>query len=98
MRDVAGVWRNLSAFVDKHPTIKMLALSFLVLIGDEPARRRVRRARAEGLHVFRGMAFAVFVELLNIRSSRKKHEPPVHLRDPYVERVEGVGDANAATG
>ena len=56
---------------------------------------------AEGLgqHVEKGfiyfaMGFSVFVEFLNIRSSRKKHEPPVHLRDPYVERVEGVGDAS----
>src|SRR6185503_9509639 len=57
---------SISAFVDKHPTIKMLALSFLVLIGTN------LMAEGFGVHVPKGytyfaMAFAVIVELLNLR-------------------------------
>lgn len=65
-------------FVDAHPTIKMLALSFLILIGVALV--------AEGLdvHLPRGyiyftMAFSVCVELLNLRV-RRRAVPPVHLR------------------
>jgi predicted tellurium resistance membrane protein TerC len=70
----------ISAFVDRHPTIKMLALSFLVLIGTALV--------AEGLdfHVPKGyiyfaMGFSVFVELLNVRLRKKAK--PVQLRDGY---------------
>ena len=59
---------KLSAFVDRHPTIKMLALSFLVLIGTNLV------AEGFGVHVPKGytysaMAFSVFVELLNLRAA-----------------------------
>lgn len=70
-------------FVERHPTIKMLALGFLLLIGTSLI------ADGFGVHVPRGyvysaMGFAVFVEMLNLRA-RKKAEP-VHLRDAYVEK------------
>jgi predicted tellurium resistance membrane protein TerC len=76
-----------SAFVDKHPTVKMLALSFLVLIGVNLI------ADGLGHHVPRGytyfaMAFSVGVEILNLRM-RKSKEPPVHLRR---NAPEGAGD------
>jgi predicted tellurium resistance membrane protein TerC len=69
----AGV---IGAFVDKHPTIKMLALSFLVLIGVTLI------AEGFGLHVPKGyiyfaMAFSVAVELLNMKVRKKA--PPVKL-------------------
>jgi predicted tellurium resistance membrane protein TerC len=69
----AGV---IGAFVDKHPTIKMLALSFLVLIGVTLI------AEGLGLHVPKGyiyfaMAFSVGVELLNMKVRKKA--PPVKL-------------------
>lgn len=74
---------SVSRFVDKHPTIKMLALSFLLLIGMS--------LMAEGLHfhipkgyIYFSMGFAVFVEMLNLRL-RRKPEEPVKLRTPYVE-------------
>jgi predicted tellurium resistance membrane protein TerC len=82
-----------SELIERHPTLKMLALSFLLLIGV------VLVAEGLGQHIEKGyiyfaMGFSVLVEFLNIRASRKKkHEPPVQLRDPYVERVEGVGPA-----
>lgn len=75
-------------FVSDHPTIKMLALSFLVVVGV------VLIADGFGHHVPKGyiyfaMAFSVCVEMLNIRL-RKSAEKPVDLREPYV-REEGEG-------
>jgi predicted tellurium resistance membrane protein TerC len=71
---------SISAFVDRHPTVKMLALSFLLLIG--------MTLIAEGLHfhipkgyVYFAMGFSVFVELLNIRF--KRVTKPVKLHDSY---------------
>jgi predicted tellurium resistance membrane protein TerC len=80
-----------SELIERHPTLKMLALSFLLLIGV------VLIAEGLGQHIEKGyiyfaMGFSVLVEFLNIRSSRKP-APPVHLRDPYRERVEGTGPA-----
>jgi predicted tellurium resistance membrane protein TerC len=73
----------IAGFVNKHPTLKMLALSFLLLIGTSLI--------AEGLdvHVPRGylyfaMAFSVFVEFLNMRV-RARHTKPVELRPTYVK-------------
>jgi len=70
----------IGAFVDRHPTIKMLALSFLILIGVALI------AESLDVHVPRGylyfaMAFSVVVELLNIRV-RRISARPVHLRKP----------------
>lgn len=68
-------------FVDRHPTVKMLALSFLILVGMALV------AEGAGFHIPKGyiyfaMAFSVAVEMLNIRlRSRRK---PVQLRRPDV--------------
>jgi len=66
-----------SRFVDQHPTIKILALSFLILIGTSLV--------AEGLHfhipkgyVYFAMAFSVGVEMINLRL-RGRAASPVHL-------------------
>lgn len=68
-----------SAFVENNPTIKMLALAFLVLIGF------ALLAEGLGIHVpkayiYTAMAFAFGVELLNIRASRRKQVQQVKLR------------------
>ncbi len=70
---------SVSSFVERHPTIKMLALSFLLLIGVNLI------AEGLGFHIPKGytyfsMGFAVFVEMLNLKL-RKKSEP-VKLRNP----------------
>jgi predicted tellurium resistance membrane protein TerC len=70
-----------SRFVSKHPTIKMLALSFLLLIGLNLI------VEAFDVHVPKGyiyfaMGFSVFVEMLNIRTRKKRD--PVHLHDRYA--------------
>src|SRR6476659_756558 len=71
----------ISAFVNRHPTVKVLALSFLLLIGVSLIGDGL------GMHVPKGyiyfaMGFSVFVEMINLRVRRKA--TPVHLHQPYV--------------
>jgi predicted tellurium resistance membrane protein TerC len=67
----------ISDFVDRHPTIKMLALSFLVLIGTNLVAEGLGAHIAKGYTYF-AMGFSVMVELLNIRMRKKTK--PIHLR------------------
>ena len=75
---------NIAAFIDKHPTIKMLALSFLVMIGFILIVEGFASEAAESLHlknyVYFAMAFSFLVELLNMRL-RKNTAQPVRLRE-----------------
>jgi predicted tellurium resistance membrane protein TerC len=78
----AGV---VSEFVEKHPTIKMLALSFLLLIGMNLI------AEGAGFHIPKGytyfaMGFSVFVEMLNLRA-RKGRAVPVRLHQPQRSKL-----------
>jgi predicted tellurium resistance membrane protein TerC len=73
----------ISDFIERHPTLKMLALSFLLLIGV------VLIADGVGQHlskstIYVAMAFSLFVEILNIRL-RGVSEPPVHLHQRYSD-------------
>jgi predicted tellurium resistance membrane protein TerC len=77
----------IGGFVEDHPTIKILALSFLLLIGFTLV--------AEGLHqhipkgyVYFAMGFSIFVEMINLRL-RDTSVHPVDLRDPYREPKAG---------
>ena len=69
--------KSISDFVEAHPTIKMLALSFLILVGvtllAEGAGFEIPRG-----YIYFAMAFSMSVEMLNIRL-RKKAAKPVHL-------------------
>jgi len=81
--------------IDRHPTLKMLALAFLLLIGV------TLLADGFGAHVDKGyiyaaMGFAVFVEILNIRRSSKQAKP-LKMHDPYHETGEPIGVAEEAT-
>lgn len=74
----------ISSFVTRHPTVNMLALSFLLLIGTTLI--------IEGLHghiprgyIYFAMSFSVFVEMLNLRLRTPKAAVPVKLHAPYVE-------------
>ncbi|HTE20805.1 MAG TPA: TerC family protein [Armatimonadota bacterium] len=71
----------ISAFVDRHPTVKMLALSFLLLIGVTLIGDGMGHHIPKG-YIYFAMGFSVFVEVLNLRARTKSK--PVHLRDPYV--------------
>jgi predicted tellurium resistance membrane protein TerC len=75
---------RISDFVNQHPTVKMLALSFLLLIG--------LTLLVEGLHqhipkgyIYFAIAFSAFVEMLNLRARQKTAPAPVQLHQPYVE-------------
>ena len=71
----------ISSFVEKHPTVKMLALSFLLLIGVTLLAEGFGQHISKG-YIYFAMAFAVMVEMLNLRL-RKGHSAPVALREPY---------------
>ena len=78
--------RAISDFVNHHPTVKVLALSFLLLIGTSLV------AEGWGLHIPKGyiyfaMSFSVILELLNMRL-RARHTPPVELRPTFVKDQE----------
>lgn len=77
-----------SKFVDRHPTFKMLALSFLLLIGLTLIAEGWHRHIPKG-YVYFAMAFSFVVEMLNIRI-RKPKSPPVKLHMPYVSEPEGA--------
>jgi predicted tellurium resistance membrane protein TerC len=64
--------------VEKHPTVKVLALSFLLLVGMALVGEGFTFHIPKG-YIYFAMAFSVFVEMLNIRLRRKKMEP-LHLR------------------
>lgn len=66
-----------SGFVERHPTVKMLALSFLLLIGVTLIAESLDQHIPKG-YVYFAMAFSVLVEMLNLRAS--KASKPVHLR------------------
>jgi predicted tellurium resistance membrane protein TerC len=74
----------ISGFVEKHPTIKMLALSFLLLIGVALVAEAFHREIPKG-YIYFAMAFSVGVEMLNLkmRAKAKKPAEPVHLHQPY---------------
>lgn len=76
----------IGAFVQKHPTVKMLALSFLLLIGMTLIAESFDQHIPKG-YIYFAMAFSVFVELLNLRLRKPKTEP-VHLRDAYTDAGE----------
>jgi predicted tellurium resistance membrane protein TerC len=69
------------AFVDQHPTVKMLALSFLLLIGVTLIAEGFDVYVPHG-YIYFAMAFSVFVEMLNLRAAKKSS--PVHLHQRYV--------------
>jgi predicted tellurium resistance membrane protein TerC len=72
---------KVSAFIHRHPSVKMLALSFLLMIGAMLVAEGLDQHIPKG-YVYFAMAFSVFVEALNIRMRRKT--APVHLHEPYV--------------
>ena len=72
-----------SSFVERHPTVKMLALSFLLLIGVTLIAECFDRHIPKG-YIYFAMAFSVMVEMLNLRASRAKAASHVHLRAPAL--------------
>ena len=75
---------TISDFVNRHPTVKMLALSFLLLIGMSLVAEGLEFHIPKG-YIYFAMGFSVLVEVLNLRlrGRGKDKGEPVHLRDPY---------------
>jgi predicted tellurium resistance membrane protein TerC len=72
----------IGAFVQKHPTVKMLALSFLLLIGVSLIADGFGQHIEKG-YIYFAMGFSVFVEMINLRLRSKAK--PVHLHPKYHE-------------
>ena len=73
---------TISDFVERHPTVKMLALSFLLMIGVSLIAEGFEQHIPKG-YIYFAMAFSVFVEMINLRVRAKGQ--PVHLHHPYGE-------------
>src|SRR5437763_1216258 len=71
----------ISDFIHRHPTLQMLALSFLLLIGVTLIADGLGQHVSKG-YVYFAMGFSVFVESLNLRLARTA--PPVHLKAPIT--------------
>ena len=79
--------KSIGDFVDAHPSIKMLALSFLTLVGVALIGEALDMHIPKG-YIYFAMAFSVGVEMLNIRM-RKSRVAPVHLHGPRMDGEEG---------
>ena len=75
--------RAIGDFVDRHPTIKMLALSFLILVGVALIGEGFGVQLPKG-YIYFAMAFSMAVEMLNIRM-RARRSAPLHLRKQFEE-------------
>jgi hypothetical protein len=78
----------ISDFVNRHPSVKMLALSFLLLIGASLVAEGFDHHIPKG-YVYGPIAFSVFVEALNLRAGSRtpaRKKEPVHLR-PYIVKT-----------
>ena len=73
----------ISRFIDRHPTIKILALSFLLLIGTALIADGFELHIPKG-YIYFAMAFSVFVEMLNVKI-RTSVAKPIKLRKAYLQ-------------
>jgi predicted tellurium resistance membrane protein TerC len=72
---------KISGFIEQHPTLKMLALSFLIMIGFTLVLEGFHKEIPKG-YIYFAMAFSVGVEVLNINMRRRAREK-VKLHQPY---------------
>jgi len=82
----------IAGFIQKHPTLKMLALSFLVMIGLSLVIEGWDSERAHDLHlknyIYFGMAFSFIVEMLNMVMMKKAARKVVKLNEPRLQETE----------
>src|SRR6476620_8328825 len=90
---------KISAFIHKHPTLKMLALSFLVMIGLSLIMEGWDSEAADKLHlknyIYFGMAFSFIVEVLNMTMMKNKRKKVVELNGPVLKK-EGEQQSDTA--
>ncbi len=82
-----AVGRGVSEFVERHPSVKVLALSFLLMIGLVLVCEGFQVHIPKG-YIYGAMGFSVFVEMINIRTSRKTGAVQLH-RTPSVSDIPG---------
>ena len=80
---------HIAGFVEKHPTVKMLALSFLILIGVTLMAEGLGQHISKG-YIYFAMAFSVMVEMLNI-NMRKRSKKPVELHHRIAQTTTDDG-------
>ena len=86
---------KIAGFIHKHPTLKMLALSFLVMIGislliegwDSAAAHQMQLKN----YIYFGMAFSFGVEVLNMIMRKRTARKPVELREPHLHKSGALG-------
>ncbi len=76
--------KRISNFINEHPTVKMLALSFLLMIGVLLIVDGFHGHVPKG-YVYFAIFFSLLVEMLNIRVSKKKKQSPVNLKQKYKD-------------
>jgi predicted tellurium resistance membrane protein TerC len=76
--------KYIHGFVERHPTIKVLALSFLLMIGMVLIADGLEVKVPKG-YVYFAMGFSVFVELLDMRLRKVQREAPVRLHEAYAQ-------------
>jgi predicted tellurium resistance membrane protein TerC len=79
---------NISAFIHKHPTLKMLALSFLLMVGFSlffEGLEPIHGSHIDKGYIYFAMAFSFGVELMNMWMRKRQKAKPVELREPHVE-------------
>ncbi|GAO45002.1 TerC family protein [Flavihumibacter petaseus] len=90
---------KISSFIHQHPTLKMLALSFLVMIGLSLVIEGWDTEAAHELHlknyIYFGMAFSFAVELLNMLMMKKRKGKPVQLHEPVLSTRKAGEDDQA---
>jgi predicted tellurium resistance membrane protein TerC len=79
---------TIAEFIGEHPTVKMLALSFLLLIGVTLVAEGMDQHIPKG-YIYTAMGFSLLVEMLNLRTSAAKQEkkPPVRLHQPRLRKA-----------
>lgn len=87
---------HIARFIEQHPTFKMLALSFLVMIGLSLVIEGWNAEKAHELHlknyIYFGMAFSFAVELLNMTATKRKSRRNVHFHERSYPYKESKGD------
>jgi predicted tellurium resistance membrane protein TerC len=82
---------KISSFIHKHPTLKMLALAFLLMVGFSlffEGLQPIHGSHIEKGYIYFAMAFSFGVELLNMRMIRKSKTKPVELHEPLIKKEE----------
>lgn len=87
--------QSIAAFIDKHPSLKMLALAFLLMVGFSlffEGLEPLHHSHIDKSYIYVAMAFSFGVELLNIRARKKAKQKAVQLRGPHIEKMQERGD------